>query len=156
MNYCHTSNAGQGLPSHRHERPCVKMSWLALSELVLALEVLLLHQKGTAGVWVHMHEAGFLSHWSQAWAMWMSGAVLAQGSLCASPNQVVTGLFLERKNGYSLMCHPCYIIWVTPLPLTYEQSSWLSQSPRLDSLPAAWLVSRRVYKQVVCVYMMPW
>lgn len=47
----------------------------------------------------------------------------------------------------SLLRHPGY-----PTAIDYEQSPWLSQSLRQASLPAAWLVGRRVYEQVVCIH----
>lgn len=53
---CHTSNAGQGLSSYRCDGTVhVEMPWLALQELVLALEALLF-QQGIAG------EAGSTLH----------------------------------------------------------------------------------------------
>lgn len=60
---CHTSNAGQSLPSYRHDGAvCAETPWLALQEWVLALEALLF-QQGTAGVLVL--RSGWLSDPSQ-------------------------------------------------------------------------------------------
>lgn len=80
----------------------------------------------------------------------MPEALLAQGSPLAAPNQAETGLFLETRS----VLHPHKMVIVSSLlhHLDYSTAADYEQSPsgclslRLASLPAAWLVGRRVYE----------
>lgn len=88
--------------------------------------------------------------------MWMPGILLAQGSPLAAPNQVERELFLETRNAL----HPHEMVTMSSLlhHLDFSTAADCEQSPsgclslRLTSLPVAWLVGRRMYKQVVCLY----
>lgn len=106
--------------------------------------------KALLGGWFYI---GWLSDPSQAWTTWMPGALLAQGSPLAAPNQVERGLFLETRNALHEM------ITVSSLHhLDYSSAGDCEQSPsaclslRLASVPAVRLVGSRVYEQVVCLY----